>query len=833
MLPRPRPCRLSTLNMVAKALTYLGLLAQVASAATWKNHADFLHSPGPEEIPSPLATGAGWEDAFVKATDFISRLTLEEKVALVSGTEGPCVGNIAPINRLNFTGLCIQNGPLALQQGTYSSVFGAGLTVATSWHRDGAYTRGHQLAEEFRGKGSQVILGPVAGPLGRHANGGRNWERFSPDPYLTGELFSETIVGMQDGGVQACAKHYIGNEQETQRQPSTVNGTTIESVSANIDDRTMHELYLWPFAQAVKAGVASVMCSYNRLNQTYACQNSKAQNDILKGELGFQGYVMSDWDATHSGALAVNAGEDMEMPGTASSGDAFFHQNLTNSVNNGSVSTDRIDDMAKRILTPYFHLKQDQDFPGTDPASVATNAILFSNPGSYEYNYTFGDEANIDVRADHGESIREAGAAGTVLLKNVNSTLPLKNPRHIGVFGNDAGDFTNGMSYFTFNGIGNYEYGTLATGGGSGSGLFTYVVSPLEAIKQRVGRKDKGLVQYVLNNTAIIQDTSSCNASSSCTPDAINANGSPYIVTLQPQPPEVCLVFVKSWATESEDRTSLDFDWQGDQVVETIASWCPNTIVVTHSGGVNVMPWADHPNITAILAAHLPGEESGNSIVDVLWGESEPSGRLPYTIAKKASDYDFAPITNSTALFQTTNPYAWQADFTEGTLTDYRHFDYYNTSVQYPFGYGLSYTTFSLASELTITPTSNATITATPPEAPTAPGGNPHLWETLYTIKATITNTGTRAGAAVPQLYLSLPGPRGGGIEPKNVLRGFEKVRLEVGESKVVEFALKRRDVSYWDVVTQQWTVADGEVVARVGWSSREFEVEGRFRLLE
>lgn len=177
MLPRPRPCRLSTLNMVAKALTYLGLLAQVASAATWKNHADFLHSPGPEEIPSPLATGAGWEDAFVKATDFISRLTLEEKVALVSGTEGPCVGNIAPINRLNFTGLCIQNGPLALQQGTYSSVFGAGLTVATSWHRDGAYTRGHQLAEEFRGKGSQVILGPVAGPLGRHANGGRNWER--------------------------------------------------------------------------------------------------------------------------------------------------------------------------------------------------------------------------------------------------------------------------------------------------------------------------------------------------------------------------------------------------------------------------------------------------------------------------------------------------------------------------------------------------------------------------------------------------------------------------------------------------------------------------------
>lgn len=144
------------------------------------------------------------------------------------------------------------------------------------------------------------------------------------------------------------------------------------------------------------------------------------------------------------------------------------------------------------------------------------------------------------------------------------------------------------------------------------------------------------------------------------------------LAALQPSTPDVCLVFLKSWATEGEDRETLHFDWDGDKVVESIAAKCPNTVVITHSNGVNVMPWANHPNVTAILAAHLPGEEAGNSIVDVLWGDVNPSGRLPYTIAKKESDYSFAPITNSTALVNTHDPTAWQANFTEEVLIDYR-----------------------------------------------------------------------------------------------------------------------------------------------------------------
>lgn len=149
------------------------------------------------------------------------------------------------------------------------------------------------MGHEFRGKGSHIALGPVVGPLGRSPFGGRNWEGFSPDNYLSGQLVAETVHGIQAAGVQATTKHYIGNEQETQRNPSTVNGTTIEALSSNIDDKTMHETYLWPFADAVRAGSASIMCSYNRLNGSYGCQNSKILNGLLKDELGFQGYVMS------------------------------------------------------------------------------------------------------------------------------------------------------------------------------------------------------------------------------------------------------------------------------------------------------------------------------------------------------------------------------------------------------------------------------------------------------------------------------------------------------------------------------------------------------------
>lgn len=278
------------------------------------------YGTSPPVYPSPPSHGHGWENAFAQATHFVSNLTLDEKAQLVTGTAGPCVGNIGGILRLGFDGICLQDGPLAIRQATYASVFPAGLTAAASWDRGLIYLRGRYLGSEFKAKGSHVALGPVVGPLGRSSYGGRGWEGFSPDPYLTGVAAEQTIWAMQQVGVQACLKHYIGNEQETHRMPGVSrNGTTIEAVSSNIDDRTMHELYLWPFANGVRAGTASIMCSYNRLNGSYGCQNSKTLNGLLKTELGFQGYVMSDWQATHAGADAINAGLDMNMPGESRS----------------------------------------------------------------------------------------------------------------------------------------------------------------------------------------------------------------------------------------------------------------------------------------------------------------------------------------------------------------------------------------------------------------------------------------------------------------------------------------------------------------------------------
>ncbi|OGM49505.1 beta-glucosidase G [Aspergillus bombycis] len=755
------------------------------------------HSPA--VLPSPNATGSGgWEEALAKAKEFVAQLTLEEKADMVTGQPGPCVGNIVAIPRLGFNGLCLQDGPLAIRVADYASVFSAGVTAASTWDKDILYERGVAMGEEFKGKGAHVALGPVAGPLGRSGYGGRNWEGFAADPYLTGVAMELTIQGYQDVGVQACAKHFIGNEQETQRNPNyNPNGTLTdviqEAVSSNIDDRTMHELYLWPFANAARAKVASVMCAYQRLNGSYACQNSKVLNGLLKEELGFQGYVQSDWGGTHSGVASIEGGLDMNMPGglgaygqTPEAG-SFFGKNVTLAVNNGTVDVSRVDDMIIRIMTPYYWLGQDQDYPSVDPSSADLNTFSPRSTWLREFNLT--GERSRDVRGDHGKLIRRHGAEATILLKNENKALPLKAPKSIAVFGNDAGETTVGaVNQATF------EYGTLAAGGGSGTGRFTYLVSPLEALKSR-SQQDNTLVQWWLNNTLIADSD---------------------VTTLWvPTPPEACLVFLKTWAEEGSDREHLSVDYNGNEVVDSVASKCNNTIVVTHSSGINELPFANHPNVTAILAAHYPGQESGNSIVDVLYGDVNPSGKLPYTIAKNGSDYNAPPTT----AVNTTGPEDWQAWFDEKLEIDYRYFDAHNISVLYEFGFGLSYTTFGL-SEINAEPLAES-ITSAPEQLPTQPGGNPALWESVYNVSVVVTNSGDVEGAAVPQLYVTFPDSTPAGTPPKQ-LRGFDKVSLAPGVSQTVGFELMRRDLSYWDIVSQDWLIPEGEFTIRVGFSSRD-----------
>ncbi|KAK5787721.1 hypothetical protein VI817_010218 [Penicillium citrinum] len=745
----------------------------------------------------------GWEKALLKAKKFAHKLTLEEKSWMATGQPGPCVGNVLPIPRLNFTGLCLQNGPQCVQQGDYSSVFISSVSAAASWDRQLLYDRANAMAKEHKAKGSHVILGPIGGPLGRSPYDGRTWEGFAADPYLTGVCMEETIIGMQDAGVQANAKHFIANEQETQRNPTynpDANETTYiqDSVSANIDDRTLHEIYMWPFANAVRAKVASAMCSYNRVNGSHACQNSYLLNHLLKGELGFQGYVMSDWGATHSGVSSVESGMDMTMPGGFTLygelwNGSFLGKNLTRAIQNGTIEMSRLDDMVVRIMTPYFWLGQENNYPSVDASVGPLN--VDSPPDTWQYDWKFTGESSRDVRANHSAMIREHGSASTVLLKNKGNVLPLKKPRNIVIAGNDAGPLTQGPDL-----MGDFEYGHLAGSASSGSCRFSFLSTPLDAISARA-RKDGSIVQSFLNNTLL----------------TTTALTSPLWI---PQQPDVCLVFLKSFSSEGEDRTSLDLDWNGNAVAEAVANNCNNTIVITNSGGVNVMPFADHPNVTAILAQHYAGEESGNAIADVLYGDVNPSAKLPYVIAYNASDYN-APVTTAV---QTNGTFDWQSWFDEELEVGYRYFDAHNISVRYEFGFGLSYTTFDLKS-LKVKNSAPKNLTALPAKRPTEPGGNPALWETVYTLEAEVSNTGDVDGYAVPQLYVGFPSSAPSGTPPSQ-LRGFDKVWLPAGEKKNVSFDLMRRDVSYWDVVAQDWRIPAGEFTFKAGFSSRDFHAK-------
>lgn len=544
-------------------------------------------------------------------------------------------------------------------------------------------------------------------------------------------------------------------------------------MSSNADDRTIHELYAFPFMEGLKAGGASIMCSYQRTNNSYGCQNSKLLNGILKTELGFQGFVTSDWDAQHSGVATANAGLDMIMPDGG-----YWGDNLTEAIKNGSVAESRLDDMVTRILASWYHLGQDQDYP-----EVAV------------HNYDV-EAPIVDVRGDHASLIREIGAAGAVLVKNFDNALPLKKPKYLNIYGYDAktpdapwttssrfgGGYDVNFGWTTFN-------GTLVTGGGSGSNTPSYLISPFEAIQRRVVQ-DGGMVRW---DFASINPTVYRNA-------------------------EASLVFINAYASESFDRTELTNEFS-DNLVKNVAANCSNTIVVVHSAGIRVVDeWIDHPNITAVVFGLLPGQESGNSIVDVLYGDVPPSGRLPFTVAKKEKDY--GSLLNSTI---SSGPFP-QSNFTEGLYIDYRHFDKYNTTPRFEFGFGLSYSTFSY-SNLVVSAISNSTAEYPTVEATIAQGGHAELWNVLYNVTVSITNTGNVSSADVPQLYVEVPDA------PKNQLRGFDRVKLEVGETKHVTFPLTRRDLSIWDVVAQEWKLQKGTYPIRVGASSRDVKLTGSIEI--
>ncbi|KAI6811992.1 thermostable beta-glucosidase [Hortaea werneckii] len=828
----------------------------------------------PPKYPSPWGEGLGdWAQAYGKAKAFVSQLTLEEKVNLTTGTGwqlDSCVGQTGSIPRMAFRALCFQDAPTGIRFTDYNSVFPGGINVAATWDRGIAYQRGVAMAEEFKGKGIDVALGPVAGPLGRTPEGGRNWEGFSPDPVLTGYLFADTIEGIQSRGVMASAKHFIGYEQEHFRQTAEFQNygfNITEPNSANIDDETMHELYLWPFADGVRAGAASIMCSYNQVNNSQVCQNSYLQNYLLKGELGFQGHLVSDWLGTHSGVASVLAGLDVTMPGDSTayhSDDSFYGANLTIAVLNGTVPAWRVDDMAMRIMAGYYYVE----------GNSTRDEINFNswNYDTYGYKHSYvGDDfgqinQHVDVRGDHGRLIREWGARSTVLLKNVGNTLPLTGKEKLtAVFGDDAGPNIDGPNSCSDHGCDN---GTLAIGWGSGTANYPYLVTPDFAIQSEVLSKG-GAYQAVLNNGALDSARSIARAANVSMVFANSDSGETYI--------EV--------DGNLGDRNNLTF-WKGaDEMIKTVASECNNTILVVHfTGPVLLEKWEKHENITAILWAGIPGQETGNSIADVLYGRVNPGAKLPFTVGKSRKDY-------GTDILYTPNQEVPQIQYEEGVFIDYRVFDKYNETPTYEFGYGLSYTTFNY-SDLRVTriqnvpdyvpssgwtgaaptyrnfstdpadhlypanfsrvdlykyPWINSTnltaASADPhyglpgfipenaqngsaqpiPKAGGAPGGNPMLWDVIYRVEATVTNTGNVVGEEVPQLYIS----RGGPYDPVKELRGFQRLSIEPNCSATFVVDVKRKDIMSWSTVEQDWYVRNSTKKVFVGSSSRNLPLEG------
>lgn len=852
-------------------------------------------------------------------------MSLLEKVNVTTGIGfqmGMCVGNTGPAALVGFPSLCLQDGPLGVRFADHITATPAGITVGATWNKELAYKRGMLIGLEAKSKGVHVMLGPSVGPIGRLPAGGRNWEGFGVDPVLQGQMAAATIRGTQEQGVIATIKHFIGNEQEHFRQ--SFEWGLPNAISSNIDDRALHELYAWPFADAIRAGVASLMCSYNQVNNSYACQNSKLMNGILKDELGFQGFVQSDWLAQRSGVASALAGLDMSMPGDGlywADGNSLWGPHMTTAALNSSLPLSRLDDMVTRIVAAWYQLGQDQweseppnGTGGPNFSSWTNEETGLLHPASDDKTVgvvnKFVDASNTGSFS-HKALVRRIAAEGIVLLKNDNDLLPLSNNGtsqsaasrtekqfqrkvRIAIIGEDAMPADGGPNTCVDRGC---NKGTLGSGWGSGAVDFPYLVSPVDALKQAFGDRVELTV--------------------------LPLNGMNNLLPTGNQ--DVCIVFANADGGEGYissggikgDRNDLKLNNGGDELISAVASRCgqalgtdvthsgrANTIAVIHSIGTVIMEtFIEHPNLASVLMAHLPGQESGNALVDVLFGMINPSGHLPYTIGKSLDDYGPTAVVD----YYPTGVVP-QQNFSEGLLVDYRYFDAAAVAPRFEFGFGLSYTTFTL-SNMVIASTFNTTrpdtlpaprpenelsaprYTSTLPHpsealfpigwrrltkyvypyitsisdihpAPSPPlqdptftrsaagggeGGNPSLYDILATVSITVTNTGARDGAAVPQLYISFPANvydvhpstgtgRGDRVDfPPRVLRAFEKVALhgivssstaqqaaEVGESKAVTWDLTRRDLSYWSVVRQNWVFPDGAFTVEAGFSSRD-----------
>ncbi|MCL2827307.1 MAG: glycoside hydrolase family 3 C-terminal domain-containing protein [Oscillospiraceae bacterium] len=655
--------------------------------------------------------------------DIISKMTLEEKASLCSGLNN---WETKAVERLGVLSIMMTDGPHGLRkvvEGTDefgkarsypSTCFPTAVLSACSFDTDLLREMGAALGEECVAEQVRIILGPGV-EIKRSPLCGRNFEYFSEDPYLAGEMGAAFIQGVQSKGVGTCIKHFAANNQETRRFSS----------DSRIDERTLREIYLSAFEKAAKAAQpATFMCSYNRVNGEYAAENHRLLTKILRDEWGFEGVVISDWGAVNDRVKGIIAGLDLEMPGGTNPNDAL----IVSAVRSGALSEATLDITVERLL------------------NLVNNVVVRSATTAYDVE-------------KHDALARKVAAESMVLLKNEGGTLPLKRDVKIAFIG----EFAETPRY---------------QGGGSSQVNPTKLTSALDAAEAY------GDVTYCRGYT-----TNNCDE-----PDAILEAEAIAVA----KDADVCVLFIGlpvAYETEGLDRAHMGLPGGQNHLVEAVVAVNPNVVVVLYNGSPVEMPWADR--VSAILEAYLGGQAGGGAVADLLFGAANPCGKLAESFPIKLSD------TPSYLYYLGEGDIA---EYREGIFVGYRYYDAKEMAVRFPFGHGLSYTTFEYA---------NLYLSAVSMDDT----------ETL-TVTVDVTNMGSMAGKEVVQLYVGPKERDDRVIRAPKQLKGFRKVSLQPGETKTVSFALEKRAFAYYNTQISDWYVLTGDYRVMVGTSSREIALE-------
>lgn len=707
-----------------------------------------------------------------RVEDALSKMSTEEKIKMIHAQSKFSSPGVA---RLGIPDVWMTDGPHGIrpevlwdewEQAGWTNdsctAFPALTCLAAAWNEDISYLYGKSIGEEARYRNKTVLLGPGVN-IYRTPLNGRNFEYMGEDPFLASKMVVPYIQGVQSNGVAACVKHYALNNQEVNRNTTNV----------IVDDRTLREIYLPAFKAAVIDGKAwAIMGSYNLYKNQHCCHNEHLLNNILKNEWGFDGVVVSDWGGVHDTKQSITNGLDMEF-GTGTNGLSTGSLNAYDNyymafpylkmIKSGEVGTKELDDKVRRVLRLIFRT-------------------------TMKGNSTYGSM----VSKEHIDAARKIGEEGIVLLKNKNNLLPLNitSAKKIAIIGENA-------------------IKMMTVGGGSSSLKVKYEISPLTGIINKIGDKVKIVYArgYVgdpggeYNGVKSGQNLKDSRSPQELIDEAVSvAKDADYVIFvggLNKSNYQDC---------EGVDRKSLDLPYLQNELIDALVKCNKNLIVVNISGNAVSMPWID--KVPSVLQAWYLGTEAGNAIANVLTGEVNPSGKLPFTFPKTITDVGAHKLGDYPGV-KRENENIYDEKYNEGIFVGYRWSEKNKIKPLFAFGHGLSYTTFSMSDF-----TQSAKFI----------GSNDKI-----TFTVNVQNIGNNAGSEVVQLYISdvkssLP-------RPVKELKGFKKIFLNSGESKNVSFTIGENELSFYDDKKGEWRAETGEFIAYIGNSSDNILGKLKFEL--